>query len=108
MADRPGREESEERRPRPRRPRRDRGEDRESLPSGADRTIHALLAIFLGTWGIHKFAQGNTPNGIIRAVIGFFTCLPTLVVGIAEGIQYFGMSDEEYARAYLRDKKDWF
>jgi hypothetical protein len=108
-ADEADREEQEERHPRPRRPRRDRDEDEAPLPSGADRATHALLAIFLGTWGIHKFAQGNTQSGVIRAVVGFLLCfIPTLVVGIAEGIQYFGMSDEDYARTYLRDKKDWF
>jgi hypothetical protein len=41
-------------------------------------------------------------------VIGVFFCPVTLLVGIVEGIQYFGMSDEEYARTYLRDKKEWF
>ncbi|MFO0799280.1 MAG: protein kinase [Gemmataceae bacterium] len=92
---------------RPRRPARERGDEPRG-PSSTDRTSHALLAIFLGTWGVHKFVQGCTTSGIIRAVIGVFLCPVTLLVGIVEGIQYFSMSDEEYARTYLRDKKEWF
>lgn len=110
----PPREEPEEEERRPRRPERardrdderDRGEPRG--PSGADRMSHALLAVFLGTWGVHKFAQGCTTSGIIRAVIGVFFCPVTLLIGVIEGIQYFGMSDADYARTYLRDKKEWF
>ena len=101
---------TEESDPRPR-PRRDRDEwdgDRTPGPSGSERVGHAMLAIFVGALGIHKFAQGHSANGTIRLVIGIFFCLPMFVVGIIEGIQYLSMSNADYARTYLRRKKDWF
>ena len=112
----PPRAERDEREVERRPPRRDRDRDRDDEddrvsrrgPTGADRTSHALLAIFLGTWGVHKFAQGCTTSGIIRAVIGITLCPVTFLVGVIEGIQYFAMSDADYARTYLRDKKEWF
>lgn len=57
-----------------------------------DKTVAALLAIFLGWAGIHKFYLGETLAGIlyltffwtgIPAVIGFFECIGLLVMSEA-------------------------
>ena len=54
-----------------------------------DKTVAALLAIFLGWAGIHKFYLGETLAGIlyltffwtgIPALIGFFDCIGLLVM----------------------------
>jgi len=94
------------------RSRRDRDEWDDDLPrgsSGSERVGHAMLAIFLGMFGVHKFAQGHSSNGAIRVGLCLLMCGPVmLVVGVIEGIQYLSMSDAEYARTYLRRKKDWF
>jgi serine/threonine protein kinase len=76
---------------------------------GGDRTIHAIVAILVGGFGVHKFMQGNSGNGTLRLILGLVTCLlVTPVISLIEGIQYLSMTDEQYARDYLRDKKDWF
>ena len=74
-----------------------------------NRVQHAVFAIFLGLFGVHKFLQGNSTNGAIRLAM-WVVCLGPLVwlVGIFEGIQYLTMSDGQYDRTYLRGKKNWF
>ncbi|MDB5306055.1 MAG: hypothetical protein JWO38_257 [Gemmataceae bacterium] len=99
----------DESRSRPRDPSRQVGHSSSPSEGSNDRVTHALVAILLGGFGIHKYMQGNSGNGTLRLVLGFFTVwLVTVPIGIIEGIQYLGMSDEQYARTYLRRKKDWF
>ncbi|CEF48227.1 unnamed protein product [uncultured bacterium] len=103
-----------ERRPESRQETRPAGRHRDRRPppppsGGSDRTTHAIVAILLGWLGIHKFMQGNSTNGVIRLILGLLLCgLVTGIISLIEGIQYFGMTDEQYARDYLRGKKDWF
>jgi serine/threonine protein kinase/TM2 domain-containing membrane protein YozV len=76
----------------------------------ASRVVHALLALFLGALGIHKFAQGNPAAGVLRLAFCFTFCLIPLLalISIIEGIVYLTRSDEDYYRAYYRDKQYWF
>ena len=75
-----------------------------------------LLAIFLGSLGVHKFYLGFTKAGLIMlavSVIGsFFTAgvatLATAVIGFIEGIIYLTKSDEEFNSTYVVRKKEWF
>ncbi|HJZ55296.1 MAG TPA: NINE protein, partial [Gemmataceae bacterium] len=76
--------------------------------TGNDRTTHAIVAILLGVFGVHKFMQGNTTNGLIRLVLGLFFWWILWIIPLIEGLQYLGMTDEQYARDYLQYKKDWF
>lgn len=75
-----------------------------------------ILAIILGSLGIHKFILGYQKEGIIMLVvtlvIGGFTCgigasLMGLV-GLIEGIIYLTKSDEEFYQTYQVGKKTWF
>lgn len=78
-------------------------------PGGGDRTTHGVIALLLGGFGLHKFLQGNTGNGILRVVLGLLTCwIVTGIISLIEGIQYLSMSDAQYDRDYIRNKKDWF
>ncbi|WP_459193044.1 TM2 domain-containing protein [Halosimplex sp. J119] len=65
------------------------------------RLIAALLAIFLGGFGAHKFYLGDTRTGIIYLCF-FWTMIPGLI-GVVEGLIYLSKSDEEFRRQYLDD-----
>jgi TM2 domain-containing membrane protein YozV len=80
---------------------------------GADKKIAAgIVAILLGSLGIHKFILGYTTEGIILLLITVLTCgigaMITSIIGIVEGIIYLTKSDEEFVRTYIQNKKGWF
>lgn len=52
--------------------------------AGNDRVVAAILAIFLGDFGIHHFYTGDTKHGIWHLVF-FWTGIPGLI-GLIEGI----------------------
>ncbi|AFD26595.1 TM2 domain-containing protein [Deinococcus gobiensis] len=118
------------------------GDQRPAMPyagglAGGDvaqrKLIAGLLAIFLGSLGVHKFYLGmNRPGalmlglnvgvwvlaillGIITLAVGFIVTLPLAslvsfvlgVLGLVEGIIYLTKSDEAFARDYLVGKKAW-
>ena len=66
--------------------------------SGRSKLAAALLAIFLGDLGIHKFYLGKPVWGIIYLLFSW-TLIPGLI-GIVEGVLYLLMSKEEFARKY--------
>lgn len=85
--------------------------------SGENKKILAgVLAILLGSLGIHKFILGYNKEGIIMLavtlVLGFFTCGIGAslmgIVGLIEGIMYLTKSDEEFYNTYQVGQKTWF
>lgn len=62
----------------------------------------AVLAFFLGCWGIHRFYVGDKKNGLIMAIIGvvgLFAWIPLLVTGVwalVDLIKYLSMSDADF------------
>tara|TARA_R110002073_G_scaffold123234_1_gene266752 strand:+ start:46023 stop:46316 length:294 start_codon:yes stop_codon:yes gene_type:complete len=80
------------------------------------RVVSGILAIFLGSLGIHKFVLGYTTEGFIMlllSVVGFFvTCgISTWVMGLVsfiEGVVYLTKSDEDFIHEYQTNKKSWF
>ena len=60
------------------------------------KTEVGILAILFGGLGIHKFYVGKYGKGMLYAVF-CWTLVPT-VLGIAEGIHYLCMSDEEFKK----------
>ena len=71
-----------------------------------------LLAIFLGTFGIHKFYLGEIGMGIFYILItcfGFiFFCIPNIilqVVVIIEGILYLVTDNETFNKKFNRNYK---
>ena len=80
---------------------------------GGDKKIVAgILAILLGSLGVHKFILGYTTEGIIMLAISVVSCgilavVPS-IIGIIEGIMYLTKSDEEFVRTYIQSKKGWF
>ena len=85
-------------------------------PQESKRILAGVLAILLGSLGLHKFVLGMTLPGIIMLVGGLVltgvTCgfgYPIMhTIGIIEGIIYLSKSDEEFYRIYEVGKKEWF
>lgn len=90
---------------------------------GADKKISAgLCALFLGTFGVHKFILGYSREGTIMLmmalgsiILGGITCgflLPVVLIpatiALIEGILYLTKSDEEFVQTYIEGKKGWF
>ena len=67
-----------------------------------------LLGIFLGSFGANKFYLGYINEGIIQIVLNLVTCGIATVVPLIEGIIYLTMSDEQFDRTYVQNKKAWF
>ena len=57
------------------------------VQAGGDPVVGAILAIFLGDFGIHHFYTGDTKHGILHLVF-FWTGIPG-IIGLIEGIMWF-------------------
>jgi len=67
-------------------------------PNGKSKVAAALLALFTGGLGIHKFYLGQVGLGILYIVF-CWTLIPALI-GIIEFIIFLTMSDESFNRQY--------
>jgi len=82
--------------------------------------LAGILAIILGSLGIHKFILGYQKEGFIllgASIIGFaLSCIGvgvfilwiTGLIGIIEGIIYLTKSDEDFYNTYQAGSKPWF
>jgi TM2 domain-containing membrane protein YozV len=70
--------------------------------------IAGILAILIGSLGIHKFILGYNKEGIIQIILTFVTCGFAGIIGLIEGIIYLTKSDEEFYNTYQVGKKGWF
>lgn len=103
------------------RPSEDWNNPNPNVPRQDNKKILAgILAILLGSLGVHKFILGYNQEGIILlaiSIVGYATiCLlvgafiiwiPALI-GLIEGIIYLTKSDEEFYTTYQLNKKPWF
>ena len=80
--------------------------ERRPATQESKRVLAGVLAIVLGSLGIHKFMLGYTVPGIIQLVLGF--CGIGGIIGLVEGIIYLTKSDEEFIETYQIGKKEWF
>ncbi len=86
------------------------------IPGAEKKMVAGILAILLGSLGIHKFYLGMQKEGLIMLLItlvgGIVTCGAAAgvmsVIGIVEGIIYLTKSDEEFVNLYINQKKGWF
>ncbi|MCX6673853.1 MAG: NINE protein [Methanothrix sp.] len=69
-----------------------------TVVSEHNKTTAALLALFLGGLGLHKFYLGRTGMGLIYLVF-CWTLVPALI-SLVEGIQFLSMSESEFAIKY--------
>ena len=72
------------------------------------KVLAGVLAILLGSIGVHKFILGYTKEGVIQIVLTFVTCGLGSIIPLIEGIIYRTKSDEEFYNTYQVGKKGWF
>lgn len=80
-------------------------------PQRKDKTTAALLAIFLGGLGIHKFYLGGPKQktaGIIQIVVSIVTCGIGTIIPLIEGIIYLTKDEQQFQYEYVQGGKDWF
>ena len=68
--------------------------------------VAGLLAILLGSFGVHKFYLGYTKEGVIQLLLSL-VCIGG-ILGLIEGIIYLTKSDDEFVATYVVGKKGWF
>jgi len=80
-----------------------------------NRVAAALLALFAGSIGIHKFYIGKTGAGLVMLIVSaigvIFAGIPTALmaaIGVIEGIIYLLRSDDGFDRTYVSGTKAWF
>lgn len=76
------------------------------------KVVAALLAIFLGSVGIHKFYLGANTAGMIMLVLSVLSCgsFAALMgtISLIEGIVYLTKTDEQFYQEYEVHCKQWF
>lgn len=95
---------------------------KEAFGSSADnkKILAGILAIILGSLGVHKFILGYQKEGFILLGvtvvgivlsclgIGLFMVWIAQLIGLIEGIIYLTKSDEDFYNTYQVGKKPWF
>ncbi len=66
--------------------------------SGKSKMTAALLAIFLGSFGLHKFYLGQVTWGLLYLFL-FWSSI-SMILGFIEGIYYLTMSDKDFIAKY--------
>ena len=72
------------------------------------KVLAGILALLLGSIGVHKFILGYTKEGLIQIAITVVTCGFAGVIPFVEGIIYLTKSDEDFYNTYQVGKKGWF
>ena len=83
-------------------------EANEALGGENKKLVAGIVAILIGSLGIHKFILGYQKEGIIQLIASFVTCGIAGIIPFIEGIIYLTKSDEEFYNTYQVGKKGWF
>lgn len=74
-------------------------------PSGKNRGVAGILAILLGSFGVHFFYLGKNTAGIICLLLTLFSCgvagALLYIMGLIQGILMLTMSEEEFENRYI-------
>lgn len=74
-------------------------------PSGKSRGVAGLLALFLGSLGLHYFYMNKTNAGVIFLVATLLSCgilgIITQIVSIIQGVLFFTSTQEEFERKWV-------
>lgn len=74
-------------------------------PSGKSRGVAALLAFFLGCFGVHYFYLGKNTAGVIFLLVSFLSCgiLATVIeiLSIISGVLMLTASEEDFEEKYV-------
>ncbi len=80
-----------------------------SAPQQENKKVMAgVLALLLGSLGVHKFVLGYQKEGLIQIAATIVTCGVAGIIPFIEGIIYLTKSDEEFYRIYQAGRKPWF
>lgn len=81
----------------------------QSAPQQENKKVMAgVLALLLGSLGVHKFILGYKKEGLIQIAATIVTCGVAGIIPFIEGIIYLTKSDEEFYRIYQAGRKPWF
>ena len=76
------------------------------------KVLAGVLAILLGSLGIHKFVLGMQKPGLIMLLVTILTCgfggAVMAPIALVEGIIYLSKSDDDFYQTYGVDQKEWF
>lgn len=79
-------------------------------PSGKSRGLAGLLAILLGSLGVHYFYLGKNTGGIVFLLASLVSCgilAPvTAIIALIQGIMFFTTSQEEFERKWVNCTSD--
>ncbi len=70
----------------------------QTTPSGKNKLVAGLLALFLGGFGIHKFYLGKGGQGILYLAF-CWTFIPA-IIGFVEGLNYLLMNEKTFFSRY--------
>ncbi|HET6350772.1 MAG TPA: TM2 domain-containing protein [Coriobacteriia bacterium] len=80
-----------------------------------NKMVAGILAILLGSLGIHKFYLGYNKEGIILiavTIVGSFLFglgpMVASVIGLIEGVMYLTKTDADFEATYVTGQKPWF
>ena len=81
-----------------------------------DHVAAALLAFFLGVFGVHKFYLGCNQAGFIMLAVSIIGGILTFglaaavieVISVIEGIIYLTKPQTDFNRIYVLHQRDWF
>lgn len=70
-----------------------------------NKIVAALLAFFLGVFGVHRFYLGRNGSGIVMLLLTctFFGLAITGIWAFVDFVRYLIMSDDDFARRYGTD-----
>jgi len=74
-------------------------------PSGKSRGVAGLLALFLGSLGVHYFYIDKSTAGVLFLLATLLTCgalgVVTGIVSIIQGVLFFTSTQEEFERKWV-------
>ncbi|MCM1310368.1 MAG: NINE protein [Bacteroides sp.] len=72
-------------------------------PEGKSRGVAGLLAIFIGSLGVHYFYLGKVGGGLLTILLTLVTCGIWGIVPFIQGILMLCMTNEEFERKYVQN-----
>lgn len=72
-----------------------------SGPEGKSRGVAALLAIFLGAFGVHYFYLGKTGAGLLCILLTLVSCSLWSMLTFVQGIYMLCINNEQFREKYV-------